>query len=956
MARGLAALTFAADRILPGSMTEKAKTNWRKSLNLPATPFPMRANLSQNEPATLKRWQQRGIYDELMQAREGSQPFVFHDGPPFANGNIHVGHLLNKVLKDLVVRTQNMLGHECSYVPGWDCHGLPIEHKVMTALVESGKIEKIRTLDEDARRMAIRRECQRYATKFQKIQSEQLERLLTLADYPHPYMTMQPEYERAVIEVFADLVETGLVYRGLKPVHWSIANETALAEAELEYQDRVDPSIWVEFTAVDADAVGKAFGVEVDERPSFMIWTTTPWTLCANLAIAVGPRLTYALVRLAGSLTIVAEERLAAVCAVTGEESPEVLGRCVGESLAGLTYDHPFCDRVAPVLVGNHVTLDDGTGLVHTAPGHGTDDYLLGLEAGLDIYCPVRGDGTYDDTVPEWLRGLLVWDANQKVVEHLQASGHLVHVCDYKHSYPHDDRSKTPVIFRSTEQWFIAVDEGFGGGDSLRARSATAIESDVNFVPAWGRKRMSGMIESRPDWCLSRQRSWGLPIPAFQLPDGSMVLTAATTRAVAEVFGRVGADAWFTQPVEVLLAAWDPSTDPDAPEGLDIASLRKTYDIFDVWMESGSSWNAVMRARGLGYPADLYLEGSDQHRGWFQLSMLPALGVTGTPPYKTIVTHGFIVDRDGKKMSKSGDNALDVKELLKDVGADVCRWWVSSLAFENDIRVDMELFQLAGESYRKVRNTLRFLMSNLDEGTPSHISDVDIPATSLDAWVLAKAADLQCTVMDAMQAYEFRTAHLAIFNFCNETLSAMYCVSVKDRLYCDCADSTRRRRAQAVMRHISELLCRLLAPIIPHTADEAWRTLHGEDACVHLEVLPEATTIEVAPGWVAAMAIREDALRSLEAAKEQGIEKSLDAGLALPDPDGVLEPLAEDLCDLLEVSRLTFGGDTIQVVDLRDQPACERSWRRDATVTERTNGSLLSDRCWGAVKDWLPPA
>jgi isoleucyl-tRNA synthetase len=936
-------------------MTEKAKTNWRKSLNLPATPFPMRANLSQNEPATLKRWQRRGLYDELMQARDGCEPFVFHDGPPFANGNIHVGHLLNKVLKDFVVRTQNLLGRHCAYVPGWDCHGLPIEHKVMTGLAASGKIEKIRTLDEDARRMAIRRECQRYATKFQKIQSEQLERLLTLADYAHPYMTMQPNYEQAVIEVFADMVETGLVYRGLKPVHWSIANETALAEAELEYMDRVDPSIWVEFSAADAQTVGAAFGLELDERPSFMIWTTTPWTLPANLAIAVGPQLAYVLVRLGGSLTIVAEERLAAVCAATGHERPEVIGRCTGDELAGLTYEHAFCDRTAPVLTAKHVTLDDGTGLVHTAPGHGTDDYKLGLEAGLDIYCPVRGDGTYDDSVPEWLRGLLIWDANPVVVEHLRQSGHLVHVVDYEHSYPHDDRSKTPVIFRSTEQWFISVDDVFDGGESLRSRAMSAIDGELQFVPAWGRKRMRGMVESRPDWCLSRQRSWGLPIPAFALPDGSMLLTPATTRAVAAVFGREGSDAWFTQTPDVLLAEWDPAADDDAPDGVDVATLRKTYDIFDVWMESGSSWNAVMRARGLGYPADLYLEGSDQHRGWFQLSMLPALGVTGSAPYRSLVTHGFIVDRDGKKMSKSGDNALDVKELLKDVGADVCRWWVSSLAFENDIRVDMELFQLAGESYRKVRNTLRFLMSNLDEAAPRSLTEVDIPATSLDAWVLKKAANLQQTVTAAMQSYEFRAAHLAIFNFCNETLSAMYCVSVKDRLYCDVADSTRRRRAQAVMRHLSELLCRLLTPIIPHTADEAWRTLCGDDACVHLEILPEAAAVEVDPAWDIAMALRDDVLRALEAAKATGIEKSLDAGLVLPDPDGVLSPLAEDLCDLLEVSRLSFGGDKIEVVDLRADPACERSWRRDETVSPRANGSLLCERCWDAVKDWTPP-
>ncbi|MDP7030184.1 MAG: isoleucine--tRNA ligase [Phycisphaerales bacterium] len=931
-------------------MSKDTKTNWRKSLNLPKTAFPMRANLAQNEPATLKRWKAQGVYDAVQDARSGADPFVFHDGPPFANGDIHIGHLLNKVLKDIVVRSHTMAGRQCAFVPGWDCHGLPIEHQVMAGLVASGKIEKLRSLDDDARRMAVRRECARYATKYQKIQSEQLERLLTLADYEHPYLTMAPEYEQAVLDVFADLVSGGLVYRQLKPVHWSIANETALAEAELEYEDRVDPSIWVDFTAADAEAVGRAFGVELDERPAFMIWTTTPWTLPANMAIAVGCDLPYVLVRLEGSLTIVAEGRLEAVAEAVGAASPEVLGRAVGSDLVGLTYHHPFCDRTSPVLSGSHVTLEDGTGLVHTAPGHGTEDYVLGLEAGLDIYCPVRGDGTYDDTAPEWLQGMLVWDANDAVVDRLRTQGNLVHAVEYTHSYPHDWRSKTPVIFRSTEQWFVAVDAALSGGDSLRDRALSAVDADVRFVPEWGRKRLRGMVESRPDWCLSRQRAWGLPIPAFVMPDGRMVLTAATIRAVAGVFGREGSDAWFTQSPETLLAGWDPSADPDAPDDVDVSALAKTYDIFDVWMESGSSWNAVMRARGLGYPADLYLEGSDQHRGWFQLSMLPALGATGEPPYRTVMTHGFMVDRDGRKMSKSGGNALTVASLLQDVGADVCRWWVSSLAFENDIRVDMELFTLAGESYRKVRNTLRYLLSTIGDA-PAALESLDIPPTSLDAWLLAETESLRVRVTEALASYEFRKAHLSIFDFCNDTLSSMYCVAMKDRLYCDRVDSPRRVRAQAVMAHVAGQLSKLLAPILPHTADEAWRSMHGDDACVHLEVITPTPTVKVDPAWGVAMEVRERALRALEQAKADGIEKSLDAGLVLPDADGVLGPLEEDLRDLLEVSRLSFGDGDVEVVDLRDQPACERSWRRDATVAERANGSLLSDRDWDAVGD-----
>ena len=929
------------------SAESPGKPNLRKTLRLPTTSFPMRANLSQNEPATIKRWHAAGLYEQVCDARDGRDPFVFHDGPPFANGHIHVGHLENKVLKDIVVRSKHMVGRECRFVPGWDCHGLPIEQKVLQNLIDKGKYETIAGLDDDTRRMAIRRACADYATKFQKIQRTEMERLLTLADYDNPYLTMAPEYEGAVLEVFASLVEGGLVHRRLKPVHWSIASETAVAEAELEYVDRTDPSIWVDFEAVDRKAVGAVFSVDLDETASFMIWTTTPWTLPANLAIAVGPQLEYALVRIDGGVTIVATDRLEAVLTAICATDHQVLGTCTGEALVGLVYAHPFCDRTSGVLSARYVTLDDGTGLVHTAPGHGTDDYMLGLEAGLDIYCPVRSDGTYDDTAPEWLHGVNVWDANTLVVDHLRTQGNLVQCVEYEHSYPFDGRTKTPVIFRATEQWFVDVDAAWDG-KSMRQRGLEAIDGEINFVPDWGRNRMRGMVETRPDWCLSRQRAWGLPIPAFLTSDGDIVLTAASTRAVAEVFRAKGADAWFAETPEQLLGQWDYVADPDCGD-VDPSTLTKMYDIFDVWMESGSSWHAVMRQRDLGYPADLYLEGSDQHRGWFQLSLLPALGVTGQPPFKTLMTHGFIVDRDGRKMSKSGGNALDVQELLKDVGADVCRWWVSSLAYENDTGADKELVQLAGESYRKVRNTIRFLLGNIGDYTPSEGDVASISSASIDAWVLGEAARLRSTVLAAWDAYEFRKAHVAVFDFCNDTLSARYCVAMKDRLYCD-GDSDRRRRAQAVMHAVAELLCTLLAPVLPHTADEAWRCLHGDDACVHVQTVRTVPDTAVDDVWDDVWSLRESALKALEEAKALGIEKSLDAGLIVPDPDGKFAAVAEDLCDLLEVSRLSFGGDAIVVEDLRASPMCERSRRRDETVCERDNGLILSDRDWAVVE------
>ena len=935
-------------------MTDATKPNYKKTLNLPSTPFPMKANLMQNEPSSQKRWESDGLYAKIVEARASSEPFVFHDGPPYANGSIHLGHLMNKVLKDIVVRSKLLENRSCPFVPGWDCHGLPIEHKVMTGLVESGKIEKINALEEDTRRMAIRRACRSYAEKQQKSQARQMQRLLTLADYGDPYLTMHPAYEQAVLEVFADLVSAGVVYRQLKPVHWSIDNQTALAEAELEYEDRTDPSVFVDFPASDAAAVASAFGVDLDTAPSFLIWTTTPWTLVANMAIAVHERGRYSLVSSGGGVRVIATDLVNTVMQVAGHEDVNVLGECEGAALVGLSYIHPFCDRTSPVVAADYVTFEDGTGLVHTAPGHGTDDYFTGIREGLEIYCPVRGDGTYDDTVPSWLAGLDIWKANTAVMERLGQSGHLLHHQDYVHSYPHDWRSGTPVIFRSTEQWFISVDESTASGAaSLRDQAMETTASGINFIPEWGRNRMRGMLESRPDWCISRQRSWGLPIPAFMTEDGSIVLTAATTRAVAEAVGERGSDAWFTETPAQLLATWNPADDPDAPGGISPDDLAKTHDIFDVWFESGSSWNAVMRHRGLGYPIDLYLEGSDQHRGWFQLSLLPALGVTGQPPFKNVLTHGFVNDRQGRKMSKSQGNTLDVDTLLGSFGADVCRWWVSSLAYDNDVRADEELFQLAGESYRKIRNTIRFLLGNLGDFDAStmQVDPKAVPPTSLDAWLLAATADLQDRVRSAYERFDFRRAHLALFDFCNDTLSSVYCVAVKDRLYCDVPGSPRRRRTQATMHVVAETLCRLLSPFIPHSADEAWRVLHGDDACVHLEVF-QPIDVQADAGWANAMSIRDEVFKALESAKEQGIENSLDAGIVLPDPEGTLAPFEADLADLLEVSRVRIdpGATAIEVEDLREQPACERSWRRDATVCERSNGSMLSDRDWEAVQ------
>ena len=935
--------------------------DYKSTLNLPKTDFAMKANLSQAEPLTVKRWQDEALYDTVQAARANAPLYSFHDGPPYANGSIHLGHLLNKVLKDIVVRSRLMDGMRVPYVPGWDCHGLPIEHKVVTDMNEKGKLQKVMELPDDQRRMIIRRECQAYADKFVKLQAGQMQRLLTLADYANPYLTMKPAFEGAVIEDFADLVEQGLVYRALKPVHWSIANRTALAEAELEYEDRQDLSVYVDFEAADREAVERVFGCELDCTPSFTIWTTTPWTLPANLAIAVHADYRYAVVEVDGNLAIMASDLVAKVTKLAGSDKVRIVAETDGAKLVGLKYRHPFCDRESSVVAADYVTLEDGTGLVHTAPGHGAEDYRTGLKEGLETYCPVRDDGTYDDTVPAWLRGKSVWDANKEITEHLRQSGHLYHDHVFTHSYPHDWRSKTPVIFRATEQWFIGVDRATKrDGISLRALALDATgkgaaEGGIDFVPSWGRNRMRGMLESRPDWCISRQRAWGLPIPAFRTEAGEILLTSGTVRAIAKRFREKGSDAWFTDGPAELLAHWNAAADPDAPKGVDISKLVKLYDIFDVWFESGSSWNAVLRERGLGFPADLYLEGSDQHRGWFQLSLLPALGATGKPPFKALVTHGFIVDKDGKKMSKSIGNTIEVEDLLKQVGAEVCRWWVFSVPYEGDIKVDMSFFTTAGESYRKIRNTVRYLLSNLYDYTPSADEAAQLAKTdpnSIDGWALGEFCKLQEAVLASYRGANFRDAQVAIFDFCNATLSSEWFAATKDRLYCDRADGTRRRATQRAMNAVAEGLIRMLAPVLPHTADEAWRALKGADAKSVVFEQHVPITFAGAAGWPAVFAARESAMKALEEAKSQGIENSLDAGLVIPDADGTLKPFAAELADLMGVSRVTLdpAAKLVSVTDLREEPRCERSRKRDGTVRERADGGLLSDRDAEAVK------
>ena len=937
-----------------------AKNDYKPTLQLPKTGFPMKGNLLQLEPRLQARWERMNLYRRMRDLEHPRGPYILHDGPPYANGPIHMGHLLNKTLKDLVVRSRIMAGHDVNFVPGWDCHGLPIEHKV---LKELGPESKNLTTSE------IRRRCRDYASTCVALQAEQLQRLGTVGSYETPYLTMSPEYEGAVLEVFARLAEEGLVYRDLKPVHWSIENRTALADAELEYHDRTDTSAYVLFLLKESERLPLSLQAPPEERVWLMIWTTTPWTLPANQATAVAPGAEYSLIR----FTEGSDSRLAIVAAdlveqvFSGTSRVEEMGRCQGAELvdSGVWYEPPLKKQKSRLVGADYVTLEDGTGLVHTAPGHGPDDYLTGIKEGLPVYCPVQEDGTFDATVPDWLQGVSVWDANPLIVDRLREAGVLFRSEDYQHSYPHDWRSKTPIIFRATEQWFVAVDKPFGNTDrSLRAQALQAAEEGIHFVPDWAKNRLVGMLESRPDWCISRQRAWGLPIPAFFGPGEELLLTPASIRAVAQRFGEFGSDVWFQEDPAALLEGYEPEEDPDFPDWLrgsgkkGLEGLTKSADIFDVWFESGSSWNAVLRRREIGYPADLYLEGSDQHRGWFQLSMLPALGATGQNPFRELLTHGFMVDARGRKMSKSVGNTIEVSDILKQHGADICRWWVSSLNYTHDIKVDWEFFRVASEEYRKIRNTIRFLLGNLKDFRTEQVVELSEPDRySIDSWAMQQLSQFVNEVHRDYASFRFNLVSDTIFNFCNQTLSAVYLAAVKDRLYCDHPNSHRRRRAQTVMSRIADALIRSVAPILVFTAEEAWLHYndHSEDSdhSVHFVSLPDPFVFEADPGWIEVMALRGEALRKLEAAKDPGgggLKNPLDAAITARIPEARLKTLQlfeAELADLCGVSRfqLSAASETeIEIQDLRGEHRCERSWKRDVTVRQRSDGGWLSDR------------
>ncbi|KKN85695.1 hypothetical protein LCGC14_0276790 [marine sediment metagenome] len=981
----------------------KDKSKYKDTLNLPKTTFDMRAGLIKKEPTFQQRWRKEDLYGQLRKYRAGSPRFILHDGPPYANGNIHMGTALNKILKDMVVRIKNMTGFDAPYVPGWDCHGLPIEAKVVDELGDK------------ARQMAatdIRKLCEAYANKFVAIQSEQFQRLGIFGEFDDPYITMRPQYEADVLEVFARLVDQGVVYRQLKPVHWSIDNRTALADAELEYHDRQDPGVTVAFElASGLDAVPHTHG----DFTALGIWTTTPWTLPANLAVAIHPAYDYVTLRLEStsgliSLIVAADRCQAILDAIAADRGDWLTNHSVSEPFKGqrlldakVTYRHPLIDgKVCPVVAADYVTLEDGTGLVHTSPGHGLDDYHTGLANGLDIYCPVTADGTFDETAPEFIRGVSVWDANGLIIEHLRTLQTLIAAETIMHSYPHDWRSKTPTIFRATEQWFIAVDKPLAETDeSLRAMALKLCnlseDRGVRFIPGWGRNRIVGMLESRPDWCLSRQRSWGLPIPVFYNRDGRSLLTPDSVRAVMKVIAQEGSNAWFTKTPAELLADYDADSDPrlDDPGEFPLDELEIGRDIFDVWFESGSSWYAVAIARGLAgeMPVDLYLEGSDQHRGWFQLSLLPALGAVSRPPFKTVLTHGFVVTEDGHKMSKSLGNAIDVVDQLNTRGADILRLWVASQNYQDDIRCSDSLIAQAEDAYRKIRNTLRFCMGSCSDFDPAR--HAARPGDhSIDLWMRLELHELIRNVRAAYDTYEFHRATRLMYEFCTVQASSVYMAAVKDRLYCEHPESPRRRATQTVMHEMLMTLVKLLAPILPHTCEEAWEHIPFRDVTephsVHLASLPDVDTHllrlaeelrPVAPDagrslpdqltegatwiWDRLLDLRTIGLGKLEDLRNAGVKNPLDteAVFLVPEGDdavrGFIELYLAELEDMLGVghARIDTGPAAesaiadVTVHDTRDQyERCARSWKRRPDVGSDPDYPDLSARDAAAVR------
>ncbi|MCR4441151.1 MAG: isoleucine--tRNA ligase [Peptococcaceae bacterium] len=838
---------------------EKAN-KYNETLNLPKTEFPMRANLPQREPEILRKWEEIKLYDTVQESCKGRPKFILHDGPPYANGDIHLGHTLNKVLKDIIVKFHSLRGYDSPYVPGWDTHGLPIEQQAIKALGLNRHA---------ADPLEFRRHCREYALKYVDIQREQFKRLGVRGDWENPYLTLSPEFEAVQIGVFGEMAKKGYIYKGLKPVYWCPSCETALAEAEIEYNEKKSASIYVKFP------VSQGNNVLREDNTYFVIWTTTPWTLPANMAICLHPELEYNVLAVGEEKYVVAGELTASFLEVLGNPPHYIEKKFRGAKLEGITCRHPFYDRKSVVVLGEHVTTEQGTGCVHTAPGHGVEDFEVGKKYGLEVLSPVDDRGRFTREAGKFA-GMFIEDANKAISAELKERGLLLHLGFIRHQYPHCWRCKKPVMFRATEQWFASI-------DGFRQQILQAIE-EVRWIPAWGKDRIHNMVAERSDWCISRQRTWGVPIPIFYCKEcGKEIINDDTIGHLQKLFAEHGSDVWWARPAEELI-----------PPGLACPAcgrreFRKETDIMDVWFDSGSSHFAVLEKRPeLRWPADLYLEGSDQHRGWFNSSLSTSVAVRGTAPYRAVLTHGFLVDEMGRKMSKSLGNGIDPLEVIEQMGADILRLWVSSADYRTDVAASPNILKQITEAYRKVRNTCRYILGNLYDFNPEKDGVSYEQLAEIDRWALLKLHKLIKRVTDAYENYEFHVVYHSIHNFCAVDMSAIYLDIIKDRVYTAKAGSLERRSAQQTMYEIISALVRMLTPILAFTTEEIWQYLpyNKGAATVQAAGWPEynerCVDSDLEKRWEKILEIREYAAKPLEEARQQKvIGHSLDARVQL---------------------------------------------------------------------------
>jgi len=909
-------------------------SDYKKTLNLPQTAFPMKANLPQREPETLKKWDTINSYEAMVEASGSKGTYVLHDGPPYANGHIHMGTALNKILKDIIVKSRNMAGFASRYVPGWDCHGLPIEHKVEQELKEKKK-----TLPAHV----VRKLCRDYASKWIDVQRKEFRRLGVLGNWEDPYMSMRPTYEAATARELANFVETGGVMRSKKPIYWCCSCHTALAEAEVEYYDHTSPSIFVRFPLQD-DGLKKVFSAADPSHAFVVIWTTTPWTLPDNMAVCLHPEFTYVLVEVDGAQYVLAEELLTSCAEQFGWSEPKILGRATGEQLEGLKARHPFYDRVSPIILGQHVTLEAGTGCVHTAPGHGREDYEVGLKYGLEIYSPMDDAGRFLPTV-QFFAGLNVFEANPKVIEKLEEVGALLRQAKIKHSYPHCWRCKQPVIFRATTQWFISMEK-----NDLRGRALKAIDEQVRWIPAWGRERIHNMIEFRPDWCISRQRQWGVPIMALLCEDcGEAWNDPNWMRDICDRFAKhpTGCDYWYEAELSEIV-----------PEGLACPHCggnhwKRETDILDVWFDSGTSFAAVLEQRPeLAYPADLYLEGSDQHRGWFHSSLLVSEGTRQRAPYKAVLTHGYVVDGEGRKMSKSIGNTIAPQELIEKFGAEIVRLWVSSVEYREDIRISDEILGRLVDAYRRIRNTCRFILGNLEGLGKDDLLPLN-ELMPLDRFAIDAAARVHDRVQQAYMDFDFHKVYHTLHNYCVTDLSSMYLDVLKDRLYASGTASAERRSAQTALWHILGLLLRDMAPVLSFTSEEIFahlpEGLRGAEPTVFalqpIDSAPLLLDEGTRDDWNMLAAVRGAVTKAIEPMRRDGvIGHSLDTRVTLFVADELrqrLEGLNTDLRAFCIVSQIAM-----QPLESAPQGAyCDEEIAGLAIGVEKAHGEKC-ERCW----------